>query len=192
MSHMRMHYISPIYCWRFSRTSASNWCICWYIKSWKCWCVLGCPAVHAVWCCDRKLQCEVPTEEWLHYWLYCSVHQWDACCTARIRTWNKLQSVSHIHRFKWQHEWLLWLGQLHNCHGYTVTRWMREFVAAPCRHVKIYIYVYGCMLSLYIPFSGLSLLLCWCMCGCCWGRLHWRFADSRYCWLFGLRCLLQI
>ena len=51
--------------------------------------------------------------------------------------------------------------------------------------------VYGCMLSLGIPFSGLSLLLRWCVCGCCWGRLHWRSADSHYCHLLGLRCLLQ-
>ena len=60
-------------------------------------------------------------------------------------------------------------------------------------HLLLHAYMcqYGCMLSLCIPFSGLSLLLCCCVCGCCWGRLHWRSANSRYCRLFGLRCLLQ-
>ena len=58
--------------------------------------------------------------------------------------------------------------------------------------VHAYMCQYGCMLSLCIPFSGLFLLLRWCGCGCCRGRLHWRCpADSRYCHLLGLRCLLQ-
>ena len=61
-------------------------------------------------------------------------------------------------------------------------------------HLLVHAYMcqYGCMLSLCIPFSGLSLLPCWCLCGCCWGRFHRRCpADSRYCHLLGLRCLLQ-
>ena len=83
---------------------------------------LGDESVDVSWDVQQSMQCDVVIESYsmryqlrnastagytsyIYCVLYvCRVHQWDPCCTARIRTWNKLQSVSCIHHFKWRDE----------------------------------------------------------------------------------------